>query len=97
MIVGFHYPLLHTASYFSNGFSLYAPCKCRPVRAPHCSWSLETHMHNVEMAFVYAIFLVLLVQEGFYLAPNTAKRGGCFDQCVWLPQLHYMTITCLGM
>ena len=25
------------------------------------------------------------------------KRGGCFDQCVWLPQLHYMTITCLGM
>ena len=25
------------------------------------------------------------------------KRGGCFDQCVWLPQLHYMTITCPGM
>ena len=38
------------------------------------------------------------------LAPNerneyTAKRGGCFDQFVWLPQLHCMTITCicLGM
>ena len=25
------------------------------------------------------------------------KRGGYFDQCVWLPQLHYMTITCFGM
>ena len=25
------------------------------------------------------------------------KRCGCFDQCVWLPQLHYMTITCPGM
>ena len=25
------------------------------------------------------------------------KRGGCFDQCVWSPQLHYMTITCLDI
>ena len=23
------------------------------------------------------------------------KRGGCFALCVWLPQLLYMTITCL--
>ena len=25
------------------------------------------------------------------------KIGGCFDQCVRLPQLHYMTINCLGI
>ena len=43
---------------------------------------------------LYKTFVLSLVSTIFGSIISLQKRGGCFDQCVWLPQLHYMTITC---
>ena len=46
------------------------------------------------IAFKFAVNLSTIAgTAGMHLSKRfTAKRGSCFDQCVWLPQLHYMTI-----
>ena len=45
----------------------------------------------------YVHWKALLWFSQLHTVLSLQKRGGCFDQCVWLPQLHYMTITCFGV
>ena len=56
------------------------------------SLSLIIHLNYFCCSSV--VFMLFNVKSERYILP---KISCCFDQCMWSPQLHYVTTTCLGI
>ena len=70
---------------------------CLRQQAPQSlsyNWGLQKGLGPKELDYT----LDSLIMLGLRIETAcTAKIGGCLDQCVWSSQLHYMTVTCLGI
>ena len=95
IIASNHNPIIKDVG---RGYTCYCWMNGRPLYVHVLSISSFVLDNSRSMHDACTLYItVCIIKPYLYVGYTLQKRGGCFDQCVWSPQLHYMTITCLGI